>query len=170
MVVILRCGMTVAMALVLACHAFPARAQLNVIRRARQLRVEQEERRDNLERQSEDLTESGSSSTPSRSTTGGTPTTRRSQPSSIESESSRSTPVAPPAPVTRTQPQPRGTATSTSETVDTLPELSPEEQYEKSLASWHVSENVCTRRWTVDEFNRIFARIDRELEMEVCDR
>ncbi|MEO0853194.1 MAG: hypothetical protein AAFY15_06790 [Cyanobacteria bacterium J06648_11] len=159
-----------AIALLLVFQAFPARAQLNVIRRARQLKTEQEERRTNLEQQAEDITEGGSSSTPSRSSPGDTATTGRSQPPTSGSESSRPDPVTPPAPVTTgTQPQ-QGTSPSIPATVDTVAELSPEEQYEKSLASWHVSRNVCTRSWTADEFNRIFARIDRDLEVEVCDR
>ncbi|MEO1134071.1 MAG: hypothetical protein AAFX40_15385, partial [Cyanobacteria bacterium J06639_1] len=118
-----------AIALLSVGRVQPASAQLNVIRRARQLRTEQEERRTGLEQQAEDLTGSGSS-TPSRPS-GSTSGARRSQPVAPRETVTRQTPtipVSPPGSTTGTQPAASEIGS------DAVPGLTPEEQYDKSLA------------------------------------
>ncbi|MEO0802395.1 MAG: hypothetical protein AAFY57_08990 [Cyanobacteria bacterium J06642_2] len=156
----------VAIAVLLAVGGLPARAQLNVIRRAREVKLEQEERRTNLENQAEEITENDSSNTSEPSSAGGNSQTRSPQPT--ESEDTAPPPTAPVTPpnIDTTDAQ---TAPKPSEPVAVDP-IDAQEQYETSVARWHVTHNVCTRSWSANEFSRVFSRIDGELESATCSR
>lgn len=160
-----------AISIVLLWGTVPAQAQLNVIRRARQLKTEQEDRRTNLESQAEELTGGdSSSSTDSSSSAGTSRTSNRSQPvSSQPTEAATDTRSTRPAvPVTGSQPQSTVPTSSAGQAI--ADPIDPQAQFETSVARWHVTHNVCTRSWSSEEFSRLFPRIDRDLAAETCDR